>query len=543
MTMPLQNGHPLDSLLDVKRNLGLSGAPPVASPPAEESEEAWPSCVNCGYAQRETAIDRCPECGLRWASRLSDPTPWTAEGQTNLAWWRTAWRIWSWDRRIRVRTGLIPATPESGRFAKSAVLWSTPLLALALALASSSSARAGWVRAWTFLASLACGTLLVLLIQTGTLYGLRLALRGTWRNTLRFVPASIDYATAWWLPTSLLLLLFACFGLMQPDSMFRLCLLIAAFWGLLTWCTWLWGSATESGHVPYVAPRVLGVTAVSTLASVAILLLIPGAVRQGMIQTLTQTGATMASIRAFGTFGSAPASQAPRTHALIVDVIADRDDDLVMRRISLFGPTADTQVALRGQECKLKDLELALDAIAEKVRALDRLVLYFNGEGSPHGAGSIRLADGEITSQKLNSFLSRLPTKQVLLIIDSGYGAKFIEALDARNVVVLTSTDQQDAAFTGGLHAFWEALAQADADTDADGKVTVSEAFWHAYRKMLEENERKRQSALIRWPEKALDLDDSGYAAPQLEALGLANEDDFAVKLPAKATPEDTSAP
>jgi hypothetical protein len=517
-------------LLRVKKALGLSAdqLPPLKD--EGESEEASRCCINCGYDQHGQMVDRCPECGLLWAGRLYDPTPWSAEGATIQGWWETARLIWTWNRRIRIRTALVPATPQSQRFAKWAILFTTVALAMALGLVNSPANGSALLRLLLLLMNGLVGGVLIGVFLFAAMFSLIHVIRGTWRRRLSFVPASIHYACAWWPPCAAVILTLSCIYAIAGQSEVFSFVLAAALLGILLWGIWLWGSVTESGHVSHVAMRLVAVTLLCSLAGGSLLPLVPGSVRTVMIQALTRTNSNLASVQLFGTFGGLPVSQTPQTYALLVDALPSDDEDLILGRITELGSGPRTRVILRGKDCTLKEFARAFSAFRLKVRSQDRFIVYINGHGARNGAGSIRIEDGEITSMSLRSLLTDLPTPHCLVIIDSCFGGKFIERLRGCDAVILASTDDQDVAFCSSLRPFWEALAKPDADSDGDGQVTVKEAFWWAYRTMLRNGEMARQVGMERLPDKyKIMLDKAGYVTPQLEALGEATEEDFAV--------------
>ncbi len=108
------------------------------------------------------------------------------------------------------------------------------------------------------------------------------------------------------------------------------------------------------------------------------------------------------------------------------------------------------------------------------------------------------MVDGEVTSQVLADFLDGLRAKRRLVIIDSCFGGNFIRSLRGSGAVVLAATDDDNVAFTSGLQPFWTALANAAYDTNRDGRITIREAFWGAYRKMLAAAEKNRETMLAR---------------------------------------------
>lgn len=541
-----RNHEVLSQLLRVKRLIGISRPshpPPAVDEEAAGPKESWTTCVNCQYCQQGVISDRCPECGLPFAAWYRDPTRRYAPRISILGWFSVAYRIWAWDARLRTRASLIRTTPESRRFAIYSVLFTAGALAVSLAAVNVPSIGPKLLVGTYFLLHCLTGTVLAGLLLTLTLLGLAQALSGTWRRRFLFVPAAIHYATAWWPPGASLVLALACMHAISPDSdIFRHATLLCLLCGL-PWALWLWASIAEADLISLPSVRIIGVASLAVLVGILTLGLIPSTVRLGMTQALATADSGLTVLRMFGTFGSDQVTSAPRTYALVIDAIPSKNDDLVLEGIERLGVGRTTRVYMEEEDCSLDEIRNALYAARRRLRADDKFVLYINGHGSRDGAGSIRVADGEITTQMLADQLAEMPTRHSLVVIDSCFGGKFIKALRDRgscNAVVLTSTDDQNLAYNGALEPFWKALTNPapDDDEDGNGVVTVDEAFWRTFRPMIEGAEETRQAALARHAEGCRHLKlltDVGYATPQLEALGAATEEDFGVDAP---TPE-----
>ena len=128
------NERTLSRLLGSKQALGLSEVQSApyrlheSEPQEAEPEEPLTSCINCGYDLRGQIVDKRPECGLHLASLYRDPTPWSSIRPSIPTWWRTSGAIWSWDRRTRIRTSLVPTTSKTRQFA----VWSVLMAAVSL---------------------------------------------------------------------------------------------------------------------------------------------------------------------------------------------------------------------------------------------------------------------------------------------------------------------------------------------------------------------------------------------------------------------------
>jgi hypothetical protein len=530
----------LPRLLKTKSTLGLSA--PQESGPPDHDGSALPemACINCGYSQQGQRVDRCPECSLPLASRLADPTSWSRSNTTILDWWKTARDVWIWDRRTRMRTSYIPINPKSRRFAKWSVLMTAPCLGTAVAVIDQLSSGPGALAAGYFFVLASVSTILAGFLLASTLFGLTLVLQGTWRRRLQFVPASVDYATAWWPPVAVAALVVSCLQAAKADSAaagFSFLVLIGAvLWGL-----WLWGSATESQHVYHVAIRIVVVLLGFCAAGLALLLFAPGQTRKAATQALVIADSGLLRLNVFGTFNASLAPRGPQTYALFIDNVPSDDESLILDRLADLGAGAQTRVVIRGKDCTLAQIDKALNTVRNELKPQDRFILYINGHGSPYGSGSIQMADGEITSQRLKDHLRQLPTTHCLIVLDSCFAGKFLPALrDTCNATVITSTDDRNIGFCSSLTDFWKAMKNADFDGNDDGRVTVNEAFWSVYRDMLAQGEKARSQWLRgHWQCKYHSemMANSGFATPQLEVVGKADGNDFAVTVPQQTEP------
>jgi hypothetical protein len=556
-------GGTLSRLLRLKKSLGLSQTP--ARPSAEPStfdesgdldsearatkddlDSSGCLCVNCGYNQRGVRLQRCPECGLPLAAHYFDPTPWGAASPTAGTWWATARKVWTWDRRVRVRTSLIPRTAVARRFALWAILLTTLMASTASALGHTPTKSVKMLFAAQVAIHFIQGLIIIGLFLLGVLFGLAQAMKSIWRRHYPFVPSSIYYATAWWTLTACLFLLitglsplFAAYDL--PDLTVIPCLV-----GLVPWGLWLGASLSEAECASRPTLRFGSTILASLVVGGVVWLGIPGTAQFTVkqIMALRESGLTRAQ-----TFGSVQAGlprATQQTYALIIDAIQSADADLALRGTEKLGADQATRVLVRGNAATMENIRCSLASLRGDVKLKDRVVLYIHGHGAKDGAGAIQMRDGFVTSQMIADFVKDLPTPHVLVIIDSCFGGKFVQAVRASGhaAVVLTSTDNQNVSYQDGLRPFWTVLLQPQpsADGDGDGRVTVSEAFWSVYSNMLKEGEVTRTKWATYKPETDWMLAEFGYSTPQLDVLGNASEGDFYVQIPTSSL-EDGKKP
>lgn len=520
-------------LLGVKKGRGFSANLPVVSKHQEIEPGGEIVCVGCGYSQDGQRIDRCPECGLLMASRLRDPTAWSATGPGAIGWWATAWRIWVWHRRTRIRTSWVPITAKSQSFAQWSIIASAVILGLALAVFNWNVKLPRLLAAVYFIVESIIGAVLAGALLAGGVWVLTVTVRGTWRRTLRFVPSCIHYGTAWWPPLSLLALLAACLYWAPKTDESSVVLDLLLVMPLLTWGLWLWGSITEAGYFKHVGARLMVVVLCLAALGSGLVLLVPGSSRLVMVQLLDRTGSGLLKVNLFGTYSANSLKAGSQSYALIIDAIPNSgDEQIIEQAIDKLG--AEDRVRIDGRHCTLEQIEKAFAVAGQDVHPEDKFILYINGHGAQNGSGAIAMANGFLTSQKLSELLSKMPTSRCLVVIDSCFGGKFIPALKENpncNAVVITTTDNRNLAYYSGFGRFWKALVQAKPGSPGQTRVTVQEAFWSSYTGMLADGEDARSRNLKRAqspPEWTMFVKE-GYATPQLDIIGKARAEDFAV--------------
>lgn len=507
-----------DRLLDVKRGLGhdLPARPIPDEPQPAPSGTSTTACVYCGYSQQGTRFNRCPECGLLFAAQMSDPTEWSSGPVALGTWLRTAQQVWTWNRRTRVRTAIIPGSPESKAFARWSMMLSAPLLGLAVAFLRwrsgvSQAYGLGYATVETVLGGV--GALLVMLAGQ---HALRLTLRGRWRRHLNVVPACIDYATAWW-PIVAMVALWCAIAYLSAGPASLIPLLVLMTGAVMVWAGWLWTSIGESQNVRFVALRV----------AVLGLCLAVG----GHWLTVALLGTASMVVKQL-TAVAAPA-RAGITCAVVLDVTSEYPDPLVIARLKAMGLRPENFVALAGKQATVEALKQALAASRAKLWSQDRFVLYINCRGASESPGTMRLKDDKLDSDTLARLLSASPTDNNLIVIESESGDAFLPSLkpNVRGVVV-TCPDVPEFRYNSGLRDFWETLGEAESDKNKDGQITVDEAFDAAYEQMLKSlaAERKKRDRLGR-PKTTLN--------PELTVLGKADPGVFRTRTP----PPDNAKP
>jgi len=176
------------------------------------------------------------------------------------------------------------------------------------------------------------------------------------------------------------------------------------------------------------------------------------------------------------------------THALLVNGISkdpvDRAtkqrviQDLKTCLLRQGGVDANRVTVLTGQGARAVEIDKALKALASTVGQEDRFIFYYIGQANAV-TGSLRfnLVGADVTGQQLAQWLKRIEAKTQLIVLDCPHAAMVAKEM-ARpgRVLVFASTETQAYGPRFSLH-FVPALGQKATDTNADGRVSVLEAF------------------------------------------------------------------
>ena len=302
-------------------------------------------CMNCGYCQQGLRIARCPECGLPLAAYYHDPTPWGCR-RTLPDWWATALKVWTWDRRVRLRTALLPATRGAPQFALWSILVTALLASLAFAVGHTANPGSSQLSPGLFAAVQFTEALVVISLGLlGVVYALMLGTQGIWRQRYRFVPGSIYYATAWWPQIAGALLVLTALNACFPGSGLPTLLVCASLIGVAQWSLWLWSSLFESERVTWPALRIGLVLFVFTIAGSLAWPTIPGTSQWTMSQMQAARESGLARLQAFGSLCLGPRAPTPKTYAVIVEGVPNDTRGLVIQALDKMGAGQTTRLS------------------------------------------------------------------------------------------------------------------------------------------------------------------------------------------------------
>ena len=135
--------------------------------------------------------------------------------------------------------------------------------------------------------------------------------------------------------------------------------------------------------------------------------------------------------------------------------------------------------------CTRESLEQTLGHITSDVRPVDRFVFYYTGQAN-RAADTLRLnVRGEdIVHDDLAQWIGAIKAKQKLIVLDCPCAGLAISSLAEPNSIVVCSArgDQYDSPRFSEY--FVPGLLQWDADEDADGRLSLLDAFQSTSREL-----------------------------------------------------------
>lgn len=138
---------------------------------------------------------------------------------------------------------------------------------------------------------------------------------------------------------------------------------------------------------------------------------------------------------------------------------------------------------LTAGESRADRIEEVMKRLASTVGREDRLLFYYIGQANTV-AGSLRfnVVGEDVTGQQVAQWLNRIKAKTQLVVLDCPCAAMVAkEMTQAGRVVVFASTETQVYGTRFSMH-FVPALREKNSDTNADGRISVLEAFTAAAR-------------------------------------------------------------
>lgn len=176
-------------------------------------------------------------------------------------------------------------------------------------------------------------------------------------------------------------------------------------------------------------------------------------------------------------------------------------------RITYLSEKPERDAATIDGESRKEDVSAAIDALAESTASGDVVFIVLIGHGSFRDSEArFNLPGPDLTAAEYAKLLEGLAGRDVVFVNSASASGPFVEALSGPGRTVITATrsgTEKNQTRFGGY--FVDGLANAAADTDKNGRVSVLEAFTYARL----ETERSYETANRLATEHAL-LDDNG---------------------------------
>jgi hypothetical protein len=183
-----------------------------------------------------------------------------------------------------------------------------------------------------------------------------------------------------------------------------------------------------------------------------------------------------------------PAAAFADSSALILRGVAGDDDhaekftgwteETRKTLVDKFGFSSERVIVLADKMTAQGEIKKAFATLKTQLKPTDTFFVFFIGHGSGEGEYKFNISGPDFTAADYNTLLGTLTVGRTIIINSTNSSGAAIEALAARNRIVLTATRSgQEGNDTVFYQYFLEALQSAAADEDKDQKTSVWEAF------------------------------------------------------------------
>src|SRR5262245_34745157 len=147
---------------------------------------------------------------------------------------------------------------------------------------------------------------------------------------------------------------------------------------------------------------------------------------------------------------------------------------------------AEEQVTVLTEKPQDKELRVSAELVRQTfaslssvVKADNQVFIFFIGHGSfDDKTAKFNLAGPDLSANDYAQLIKNLPAGQVIVVNTASASGEFIKPLSGKNRIVVTATRSgMEKNATIFAEHFIAALANSEADTDKNGRVSVLEAF------------------------------------------------------------------
>jgi len=140
-----------------------------------------------------------------------------------------------------------------------------------------------------------------------------------------------------------------------------------------------------------------------------------------------------------------------------------------------------------------ENLKKTIDALAHSVKPQDRFIFYYIGQANVvTGKLRFNLLGEDITHEKLAEWLNKISASSTLIVLDCPVAGLAAKGMTGPGRIVVCACTSEQRYSTQFSRYFISALVDRKSDIDADGKVSLLEAFTSASRH-LDDFYRQRQ--------------------------------------------------
>ena len=140
-----------------------------------------------------------------------------------------------------------------------------------------------------------------------------------------------------------------------------------------------------------------------------------------------------------------------------------------------------------------KNLKKTIDTLAHSIKPQDRFIFYYLGQANVvTGKLRFNLLGEDITHQKLAEWLNKISASSTLIVLDCPVAGLAAKAMTGPGRIIVCACTSEQRYSTQFSKYFISALVDRESDIDADGKVSLLEAFTSTSRH-LDDFYRQRQ--------------------------------------------------
>ncbi len=147
-----------------------------------------------------------------------------------------------------------------------------------------------------------------------------------------------------------------------------------------------------------------------------------------------------------------------------------------------------------------ENLKKTIDTLAHSVKPRDRFIFYYLGQANVvTGKLRLNLPGEDITHEKLAEWLKKISASSTLIVLDCPAAGLAAKAMTGPGRIIVCACTSEQRYSTQFSRYFISALVDRESDIDADGKVSLLEAFTSTSRH-LDDFYRKRQFLITETP-------------------------------------------